>query len=59
MRPIMSLPLPRKHFMDRQYDNLNESDTRAKLIDPALHGRCWNEDYIKREESASDAALFL
>lgn len=31
---------------------LNESDTRAKLIDPALHARGWTEDTIKREETA-------
>jgi len=31
---------------------LNEADTRAKLIDPALHARGWTEDLIKREESA-------
>lgn len=31
---------------------LNESDTRAKLIDPALHTRGWTEDLIKREETA-------
>jgi len=31
---------------------LNESDTRAKLVDPALHGRGWTEDLIKREETA-------
>ena len=31
---------------------LNESDTRAKLIDPALHQRGWTEDLIRREESA-------
>ena len=30
----------------------NESDTRAKLIDPALHLRGWSEDLIRREESA-------
>jgi type I restriction enzyme R subunit len=30
----------------------NESDTRAKLIDPALHARGWTEDLIKREETA-------
>ena len=28
---------------------LNEADTRAKLIDPALHKRGWTEDLIKRE----------
>jgi len=31
---------------------LNESDTRAKLIDPAIHARGWTEDLIKREETA-------
>jgi type I restriction enzyme R subunit len=31
---------------------LNEAETRAKLIDPAIHGRGWTEDLIKREESA-------
>ena len=31
---------------------LSEADTRAKLIDPALHGRGWTEDLIKREETA-------
>src|SRR6266540_4631550 len=31
---------------------LSESDTRAKLIDPALHSRGWTEDFIRREETA-------
>ena len=31
---------------------LNEADTRVKLIDPALHGRGWTEDLIRREETA-------
>src|SRR5258706_1866954 len=31
---------------------LSESDTRAKLIDPALHVREWTEDLIRREETA-------
>src|ERR1035441_5350523 len=31
---------------------LSEADTRAKLIDPALHQRGWTEDLIKREETA-------
>ena len=31
---------------------LNESDTRSKLIDPAIHGRGWTEDLIRREETA-------
>jgi type I restriction enzyme R subunit len=32
--------------------SLSESDTRSKLIDPALHRRGWTEDLIKREETA-------
>ena len=28
---------------------LNEADTRAKLIDPAIHQRGWSEDMICRE----------
>src|SRR5713226_383212 len=31
---------------------LNESDTRAKLIDPTIHKRGWTEDLIRREETA-------
>ncbi len=31
---------------------LNEAETRAKLIDPAIHARGWTEDLIRREESA-------
>lgn len=31
---------------------LSESDTRAKLIDPALHTCGWTEDLLKREETA-------
>lgn len=31
---------------------LGESDTRAKLIDPALHAHGWTEDPIRREETA-------
>ena len=30
----------------------NEADTRAKLIDPALHTRGWTEDRLNREETA-------
>src|SRR6266566_5804155 len=29
-----------------------EADTRAKLIDPALHTRGWTEDLSRREETA-------
>src|SRR5215216_6238616 len=31
---------------------LNEAETRAKLIDPALHANGWTEDLIRREETA-------
>src|SRR5215470_19430462 len=31
---------------------LSEADTRAKLIDPALHVCGWTEDLIRREETA-------
>src|SRR5437868_4846419 len=30
----------------------NEADTRAKLIDPAIHKRGWTEETIRREETA-------
>ena len=29
----------------------NEADTRAKLIDPALHDAGWSEDWIRREQT--------
>jgi type I restriction enzyme R subunit len=32
--------------------SLNEADTRAKLINPALYDRGWNEDLIRREVTA-------
>jgi type I restriction enzyme, R subunit len=32
--------------------SLNEADTRAKLIDPALRERGWTEDHIFREQTA-------
>ncbi|MDQ3855729.1 MAG: hypothetical protein M3281_04960, partial [Chloroflexota bacterium] len=32
--------------------SLSEADTRAKLIDPALHARGWTEELIRREETA-------
>jgi type I restriction enzyme R subunit len=35
----------------------SESDTRAKLIDPALHSRGWTEDLIRREETAGAIEL--
>lgn len=36
---------------------LSESDTRAKLIDPALHTCGWTEDLIRREETAGAIVL--
>jgi type I restriction enzyme, R subunit len=36
---------------------LGEADTRAKLIDPALHSRGWTEDLIRREETAGAVDL--
>ncbi|MBK9076529.1 MAG: DEAD/DEAH box helicase family protein [Flavobacteriales bacterium] len=35
----------------------NEADTRAKLIDPAIYRRGWNEDHIRREETAGGIDL--
>ncbi len=32
--------------------NMTEADTRARLIDPAIHARGWTEEFIRREESA-------
>ncbi|HKZ83405.1 MAG TPA: hypothetical protein VJ793_07080 [Anaerolineae bacterium] len=36
---------------------LSESDTRAKLIDPAIHARGWTEDLIRREETAGGVEI--
>jgi type I restriction enzyme R subunit len=36
---------------------LNEADTRAKLIDPAIHRRGWTEDLIRREETAGTVEI--
>ncbi|MBI5725228.1 MAG: DEAD/DEAH box helicase family protein [Planctomycetes bacterium] len=35
----------------------NEADTRAKLIDPAMHRRGWTEDQIRREETAGTVEI--
>lgn len=34
-----------------------EADTRAKLIDPALHAAGWTEEHIRREETAGEVKL--
>lgn len=36
---------------------LSEADTRAKLIDPAIHKRGWTEDLICREETAGSIEI--
>ena len=36
---------------------LSESDTRSKLIDPAIHARGWTEDLIRREETAGGVEI--
>jgi len=36
---------------------LNEADTRAKLIDPALRLRGWTEDLVFREQTAGSIVL--
>ncbi len=36
---------------------LNEADTRAKLIDPAIHKRGWTEDLIRPEETAGTVEI--
>ncbi|HON69302.1 MAG TPA: DEAD/DEAH box helicase family protein, partial [Phycisphaerae bacterium] len=35
----------------------NAADTRAKLIDPAIHKRGWTEDLIRREETAGTVEI--
>ena len=35
----------------------NESDTRAKLIDPAIHKRGWTEDFVCREKTAGTVEI--
>ncbi len=38
--------------------SLNEADTRAKLIDPALYRRGWTEDFIHREQMAGAIEIY-
>lgn len=37
--------------------SLSEADTRAKLIDPAIHKCGWSEDLIRREETAGTVEI--
>lgn len=36
---------------------LNEADTRAKLIDSAIHKRGWTEDLIRRAETTGTVEI--
>ena len=36
---------------------MNEADTRANLIDPALYARGWSKDLVKREETAGEVDI--
>ena len=36
---------------------LSEADTRAKLIDPAIHKRGWTEELIRREETVGSIEI--
>jgi len=38
-------------------NGLSEADTKAKLIDPAIHKRGWTEDLIRREETAGSVEI--
>jgi type I restriction enzyme R subunit len=48
--------VPQKEF--RLKMGYNEADTRAKLIDPALHRIGWIEDLIRRETTAGTIEIF-
>lgn len=38
--------------------SLSEADTRAKLMDPALHAAGWTEDLIRRETTLGGVDIF-
>jgi hypothetical protein len=38
---------------------LNEADTRAKLIDPAIHARVWTEDLIRFAAQTSERFHYI
>jgi type I site-specific restriction endonuclease len=38
-------------FTPDNREHYGEADTRAKLIDPALHDRGWTEEHIRREQT--------
>src|SRR5947207_12418973 len=39
------------------FQDYNEAETRAKLIDPAIRTRGWTEELIKREETAGEIQI--
>lgn len=43
--------------MTNRLEILSEADTRAKLIDPAIHKNGWTEDLIRREETAGSIEI--
>ena len=43
--------------MTDRLEILSEADTRAKLIDPAIHKQGWTEDLIRREETAGSIEI--
>ncbi|NER79767.1 MAG: DEAD/DEAH box helicase family protein, partial [Leptolyngbya sp. SIO1D8] len=52
LRMLLRSPLPPSPSSQRHTMGRNEADTRAQLIDPALHQRGWTEDrHIRREQT--------
>ncbi len=43
--------------MTNRLEILSEADTRAKLIDPAIHKQGWTEDLIRREKTAGSIEI--
>ena len=50
-------PCAARPCYDASVVSLSEADTRAKLIDPALHARGWTENLIRREETAGEIQI--
>lgn len=42
-----------------EHMSFNEADTRAKLIDPAIHKSGWTEDLLRREETAGTVEIII
>lgn len=43
---------PHSPWQSEGREPYGEADTRAKLIDPAIHAKGWTEEHIRREETA-------